>query len=78
MIITMAGALCQASGCTRKPKQEELTKLDEARMAAEAAERKLAELRSERQMLERALEQKQAELKKQEQERDELKAKLGK
>ena len=65
-------------GCTKRPSPDELTRLDEARTAAESAERKLSELRSERVQLEKVLEEKQAELKKHEEERDDLKAKMGK
>jgi Skp family chaperone for outer membrane proteins len=65
-------------GCTKRPSQEELGKLDEARMAAESAEKKLAELKSERAQLEQALQEKQAELAKQEEELNDLKQKMGK
>jgi septal ring factor EnvC (AmiA/AmiB activator) len=71
-------SLTAAPACTKKPSQDELTRLEEARTAAENAERKLTELRKEREQLEKVLAEKQAELKKQEQERDELKAKMGK
>jgi len=64
------------SGCTKKPNQEELTKLEEARSAAESAERKLAELRQERMSLENQLSQKEGELKEHEAERDDLKEKM--
>jgi septal ring factor EnvC (AmiA/AmiB activator) len=65
------------SGCTKKPSQEEVSKLETARGAAESAEKKLSELRQERMQLEQQLEQKKQELKKAEDERDELKAKAG-
>lgn len=65
-------------GCTKKPNQEELTKLEEARAAAESAEKKLADLRQERMSLEGQLQGKESELKSDEQERDELKAKMDK
>ena len=52
--------LCGFAGCTKKPSQEELTKLEEARSAAESAERKLAELRQERMNLENQLKTYQA------------------
>ncbi|MDD5674941.1 MAG: hypothetical protein PHC61_12295 [Chitinivibrionales bacterium] len=71
-------ALGGLSGCTKKPSQDELTKLDEARTAAESAEKKLSDLRQERQQLEGTLAQKQDKLKSQEQERDSVKQKLGK
>ena len=67
---------CCITGCTRRPKTEDLTKLEEARSAAESAERKLAELRQERQDLENLLSQKQAELSEHEAERDELRQKM--
>ena len=59
-------------GCTKKPAQEDISKLEEARAAAESAERKLSELRQERIQLEQELQEKQAELKSNEQERDDL------
>jgi septal ring factor EnvC (AmiA/AmiB activator) len=65
-------------GCTKKPSQEELTKLEEARAAAESAEKKLAELRAERSSLEDQLRAKEGELQKHEEERDDLKQKMGK
>jgi hypothetical protein len=42
-------------GCTPKPSNEEVGKLDEARAAAESAERKLSDLRMERMKLEQEL-----------------------
>jgi hypothetical protein len=39
-------------GCTKKPNNEESSKLQEARAAAESAEQKLSELRQERIKLE--------------------------
>lgn len=65
-------------GCTKRPSEEELGKLEQARVAAESAEKKLAELRSERMQLEQTLDQKKQELQQHEQERDELKQKMGK
>ena len=65
------------SSCTKKPGPEELTKLGEARLSVEAAEKKLAELREERTKLEATLEAKKNELRKAEEERDAVKAKLG-
>jgi predicted nucleic acid-binding Zn-ribbon protein len=50
--------------------------LEEARSAAESAERKLAELRQERQDLENQLSKKQAELSQHEAERDEIRQKM--
>jgi peptidoglycan hydrolase CwlO-like protein len=69
--------LMLSTGCTKKPSQEELGKLSEARMAVEAAEKKLAELKAERTQLETELEAKKEELKKAEEQRDAVKAKLG-
>jgi hypothetical protein len=42
-------------GCTKKPSNEEVGKLEEAKAAAESAERKLSELRVERMQLEKDL-----------------------
>lgn len=65
-------------GCTKKPSQEELSKLDENRQAAESAEKKLAELRRERQQLESQLSQKQGELNQSQSERDSLQRQMKK
>lgn len=75
-VVTVAMAL-GVGGCTKRPSEEELAKLEEARMAAENAEQKLAQLRNERMQLERTLEEKQAELRRHEEERDELRMKMG-
>jgi peptidoglycan hydrolase CwlO-like protein len=78
-VIAAMIAVCGTStGCTKKPSKDELSKLDEAKSAAEGAEKKLFELKQERQRLESELQQKQDELKKSEEERDDIKKKLGK
>jgi septal ring factor EnvC (AmiA/AmiB activator) len=64
------------AGCTKRPSEEELAKLEEARSAATAAEQKLSELRRERQDLEQQLASKEAELRLHEEERDDLKMKM--
>ncbi len=71
-------ALCTMSGCTKRPSEEELAKLEEAKAAAESAERKLADLRRERMDLESQLQAKEDELRNHEAERDDLKEKMGK
>jgi len=63
-------------GCTKKPSQQEMSKLEESRNAAESAEKKLAELKAERMRLEAQLAAKQGELQKSETERDSLKNKV--
>ena len=73
-VIASVLLLAGLTGCTKKPSEEELTKLEEARSAAESAERKLAELRSERMALEAQLTEKKSELSNQESERDNLKS----
>jgi len=70
-------AMAGAAGCTKKPSQDELTKLDEAKTAAESAEKKLTDLRQERVQLENTLQQKQTDLHQNEQERDDVKKKMG-
>jgi cell division protein FtsB len=65
------------TGCTKRPSEEELAKLEEARAAAESAERKLAELRRERMDLEAQVQDKESELMRHEEERDELKEKMA-
>jgi hypothetical protein len=78
IVIASMIAVGGLNGCTKKPSQDELTKLEEARTAAESAEKKLSDLRQERQQLEGTLTQKQDKLKTEEQERDSVKQKLGK
>jgi septal ring factor EnvC (AmiA/AmiB activator) len=78
--LLLAGLLiCGTSlmvGCTKKPSTNDISKLEEARSAAEGAERKLAELRQERLKLEADLQTKQGELQSNEKERDDLKNKI--
>ena len=38
-------AMAGVSGCTKKPSQDELTKLEEAKQSAESAEKKLTDLK---------------------------------
>ena len=61
------------AGCTKKPSTQDVSKLEDARSAAEGAEKKLAELKQERLKLEQDLQSKQSDLQKSEQERDSLK-----
>jgi len=70
-------ATVSLSGCTKRPSEDELAKLEQAKQAAESAERKLAELRAERMQLEETLAQKQGELREHEEERDYLRDKMG-
>jgi septal ring factor EnvC (AmiA/AmiB activator) len=77
LVLFLGMALLVSTGCTKKPSPDELNKLTEARQAAEAAEKKLADLKAERTQLEATLEAKKEELKKAEAERDSIKAKLG-
>lgn len=77
LIALLAGAVALCSvGCTKRPSEEEMAQLEQATAAAEAAERKLAELRNERMALESTLEGKKAELSQHEEERDDLKMKM--
>ena len=78
MIAAVAAGGLMVSGCTKKPSQEEMTRLEDARSAAESAERKLDELRQERQTLEQQLTAKEGDLKGHEAERDSLKKDMGK
>ena len=76
-IALLASVIAACSvGCTKRPSEEELVRLEQATAAAEAAERKLAELRNERMALESQLEGKRQELGQHEAERDELKVKM--
>jgi predicted nucleic acid-binding Zn-ribbon protein len=70
--------MVMSAGCTKRPGKDELSKLDDAKSAAESAEKKLSELKKERVRLESDLQQKQDELKKAEEERDNIKQKAGK
>lgn len=58
-----AFAVLSVSGCSRGPSQQELSLLEEKRLAAEAAEKKVANLKSEQARLERKLAEKKAEKK---------------
>jgi outer membrane murein-binding lipoprotein Lpp len=78
VIAAMIAACGLSAGCTKKPSKDELSKLDESKSAAEGAEKKLYELKQERMRLESELQQKQDELKKSEEERDDIKKKIGK
>ncbi len=78
--VVLAGSMIATiglTGCTKRPSEEELAKLEEARSAAESAERKLAELRKERMDLENQLAEKKSELQLHEEERDELQEKMA-
>jgi cell division protein FtsB len=77
LVLCAIMALFMIGGCTKKPSPQELNKLTEQRMAAEAAEKKLDELKAERIQLEAQLEAKKEELNKIEAERDAIKGKLG-
>ena len=61
------------TGCAKKPSKDELSKLEEAKMAAMAAEKELEAKKSERVDLEKELEKKQKELNDLKTERDEVK-----
>jgi hypothetical protein len=78
LAVICCGLLLGVGGCTKKPSADDITRLEEAKAAAESAERKLAELRSERMALETQVQVKEAELKKNEEERDALKQGAGK
>jgi hypothetical protein len=71
-------AMASLTGCTKKPNKDELTKVDEAKTAAENAEKKLSELRQERMQIETTLKQKQSDLHQNEAERDDAKKKAAK
>lgn len=55
VLISMLLLTVPFTGCTPKPSSEEMGKLDEAKAAAESAERKLSDLRMERMKLEQEL-----------------------
>ena len=60
------------SGCAKHPSKEELSKLEEAKMAAQAAEKELEAKKSERNDLEKELNEKQRELNDLKAERDQV------
>jgi septal ring factor EnvC (AmiA/AmiB activator) len=78
LLIFSATGLFLLGGCAKKPSQEELSRLDESKAAAESAEKKLRDLRKERMDLEATLDSKKSELQKLENERDGLKNQAGK
>ena len=65
------------AGCAGGPSQEELSLLEEKRMAAEAAEKKVAEKKAEKARLERKVAEKKAAKKAAEERRDATKAALS-
>ncbi len=75
--VAVLGLALFAAQCSKKPSQEELTRLEESRAAAEAAEKKLNDLRKERMELESNLEGKKGELQTLETERDDLRSQSG-
>ena len=74
---TLALSALLFSGCTKRPDQDQLNRLEEARAAAESAETKLAAKKKERKVLEAQLATQQKELSVQTEERDELKEKMA-
>jgi len=72
LAVVFITSICYFSGCTKRPDTSQLNQLEEARAAAESADKKLSELRQERMELENQLNQKQIELKKQEEELNDL------
>ena len=65
------------AGCAGGPSQEELSLLEEKRLAAEAAEKKVAEKKAEKARLERKVAEKKAAKKAAEERRDATKAALS-
>jgi len=61
------------TGCAKRPSKEELSKLEEAKQAALAAEKELEAKKAERADLEKELDKKQKELNDLKAERDEVK-----
>jgi len=62
------------TGCAKRPNDDELSKLEEAKMAALAAEKELETKKADRTNLEKELEKMQKELNDLKAERDEVKA----
>ena len=64
-------------GCARAPSQEELSLLEGKRMAAEAAEKQVVELKAEKARLERKVAEKKAEKKAQQEKLETTRAALA-
>lgn len=76
LLAAIAMSTLVMTGCTKKPNEDELTKLEEARGAAESAEKSLAEKKRERMALEEQVAAKEGELANKEAERDDVKQKM--
>lgn len=75
-LAAIAASTLVLSGCSKTINEEQATKLDEARAAAESAEKKLAEKKRERMALEDQVSAKEGELSNRETERDDVKQKM--
>jgi hypothetical protein len=64
------------TGCTQRPDEEQLQRLEEARGAAESAERTKHDKIEERRLLEQEVEQKEGTLERHEEERDDIQEKM--
>lgn len=76
LLAAIAMSTLVMTGCTKKPNEDELTRLEEARGAAESAEKSLAEKKRERMSLEEQVAAKEGELANKEAERDDVKQKM--
>lgn len=76
-LTTVALSLPLVVGCAGGPSQEELSLLEEKRMAAEAAEKQVVELKAEKARLERKVAEKQAEQKAQQEKLETVRAALA-
>ncbi len=76
LLAGIAASTLVMTGCTKHPDQDQLLKLEEARSAAESAEKSLAEKKKERMALESQVSTKEGELANKEAERDDVKQKM--
>ncbi len=76
VLAAIATSTLVMTGCTKHPDQDQLIKLEEARGAAESAEKSLAEKKRERMALEEQVSAKEGELSNREAERDDVKQKM--
>lgn len=76
LVAVVAAFFIFSIGCSRRPNEEQIRVMEEARSAALAAEQKLADKRQECNQLENQLNQKKQELDAAKQEREDIKQRL--
>ena len=76
ILVAFAATTLVMTGCTKHPDEDQLTKLEDARGAAESAEKALSAKKRERMELEQQVSAKEGELSTKEAERDDVKQKM--